>query len=90
VSPHVLGIQDQFFHWGTPNTIISYNIHGIDGHQNNFSWGGPELDCAGLISSVKNKRRVCLTEEFWKKTYCRGPHLTKKIKAGVPPPTNYR
>ena len=27
---------------------------------------GPELDCAGLISYVKNKRRVCLTEEFGK------------------------
>ena len=47
---------------------------------------GPEVDCAGLISYVKNKRRVCLTEEFWKKPYCRGPHLIKKNKPGVPPP----
>ena len=47
---------------------------------------GPELDCAGLISYVKNKPRVCLTEEFWKKTYCRGPHLINKNKPGVPTP----
>ena len=33
---------------------------------------GPELDCAGLISYVKNKRRVCLTEEFWKKNILQG------------------
>jgi len=47
---------------------------------------GPELDCAGLISYVKNKWRICLTEEFWKKSYYRGPHLFKKNKSGVPPP----
>ena len=27
-----------------------------------------------------------MTEEFWKKPYCRGPHLIKKNKPGVPPP----
>ena len=33
---------------------------------------GPELDCAGLISYVKNKWRVYLIEEFWKKIILQG------------------
>ena len=47
---------------------------------------GPELDCTGLISYVKNNWRVYLIEEFWKKSYCKGPYLSKKNKPGVPPP----
>ena len=58
-----------------------------------LSWGGPELDCAGLISHVSNNDWLMntLTDEFWKKQYCRGPHLIKKIILGShPPPTKHR